>query len=111
MRRGALEHRLRAAWQRRGPLACGLWPLSLLYGALAALRRAAYRRGWARAERLPVPVIVVGNVVAGGAGKTPATLAIAEHLKAQGWRPGIVSRGHGRADGGCREVTPDADPR
>ncbi|MFT3779723.1 MAG: tetraacyldisaccharide 4'-kinase [Ottowia sp.] len=111
MRRGALEHRLRAAWQRRGPLACGLWPLSLLYGALAALRRAAYRRGWARAERLPVPVIVVGNVVAGGAGKTPATLAIAEHLKARGWRPGIVSRGHGRTDGGCREVTPDADPR
>ena len=38
MRRGALEHRLRAAWQRRGPLACLLWPLSLLYGTLTALR-------------------------------------------------------------------------
>ena len=111
MRRGALEHRLRAAWQRRGPLACLLWPLSLLYGTLTALRRAAYRAGVLRSERLPVPVIVVGNVVAGGGGKTPATLAIAEHLKAQGWRPGIVSRGYGRTDDGCREVTPDADPR
>jgi tetraacyldisaccharide 4'-kinase len=58
-----------------------------------------------------VPVVVVGNVVAGGAGKTPTALAIALHLKARGWRPGIVSRGYGRASGDCREVPPDADPR
>jgi len=107
----ALQHRLRAAWQRRGALACLLWPLSRLYGALAALRRAAYHRGLRRSERLPVPVVVVGNVVAGGGGKTPATLAIAEHLKARGWRPGIVSRGYGRTGDDCREVTPGADPR
>ena len=104
----ALEHRLRRVWQRRGPVACLLWPLSLAYGALAALHRARSRRA---ACKLPVPVIVVGNVVAGGAGKTPVTLAVAEHLKARGWRPGIVSRGYGRSGDDCREVAPDADPR
>ena len=106
-----LEHRLRAAWQRRGPLAVVLWPLSRLYGALAARERAAYGSGARTVTRLPVPVVVVGNVVAGGAGKTPTTLAIVDHLKARGWRPGIVSRGHGRAGGDCREVMPDSDPR
>jgi tetraacyldisaccharide 4'-kinase len=107
----APQHRLRAAWQRRGPLAALLWPLAALFGALAALRRAAYRHGLRRAERLPVPVVVVGNVVAGGAGKTPTTLVLAAHLQARGWRPGIVSRGHGRVGDDCREVTPESDPR
>ena len=111
MSRIPLEHRLRAAWQRRGPLAVVLWPLSRLYGALAARERAAYSSGARTVTRLPVPVVVVGNVVAGGAGKTPTTLAIVDHLKARGWRPGIVSRGHGRAGDDCREVMPDSDPR
>jgi tetraacyldisaccharide 4'-kinase len=61
--------------------------------------------------RLPVPVVVIGNVVAGGAGKTPTTLAVVRHLTSRGWSPGIVSRGHGRTDGACREVQPDSDPR
>ena len=109
----SLEHRLRAAWQRRGPLARLLWPLSLLYGAVAAWQR---RRGLARAVRLPVPVVVVGNVVAGGAGKTPTTLAVVRHLQARGWRPGIVSRGYGRtqfdpaAPDAPVAVTPQSDP-
>lgn len=109
----SLEHRLRAAWQRRGPLACLLWPLSLLYGAVAAWQR---RRGLARAVRLPVPVVVVGNVVAGGAGKTPTTLAVVRHLQARGWRPGIVSCGYGRtrfdpaAPDAPVAVTPQSDP-
>ena len=111
MNRPALETRLRRAWTRRGPLASLLWPLSALYATLAGLRRAAYRLGWARATRLPVPVVVIGNVVAGGAGKTPTTLAVAQHLAARGWRPGIVSRGHGRAGTACLEVHPDSDPR
>lgn len=111
MLRSLLEHRLRAAWMRRGPLAVLLWLLSRLYGALAARERAAYQRGAKASTRLPVPVVVVGNVVAGGAGKTPTTLAVVQHLSSRGWRPGIVSRGHGRTAGDCREVRPDSDPR
>ncbi|HMT17735.1 MAG TPA: tetraacyldisaccharide 4'-kinase, partial [Ottowia sp.] len=111
MLRAFLEHRLRAAWQRRGALAWLLWPLSRLYGALAARQRGRYLGGDPPAERLPVPVIVVGNVIAGGAGKTPTTLAVVAHLRARGWRPGIVSRGHGRRTGDCREVRPGSDAR
>lgn len=109
--RARLEQGLTQAWTARGPLACALWPLSRLYGALLGLRHALYRAGVLKTERLPVPVIVVGNVIAGGAGKTPTTLAVVQHLQAQGWRPGIVSRGHGRRTKDVREVTPDADPR
>ena len=101
-----LAERLRGAWQHRGALALALWPLSLLYGVLTALRRALYRTGLLRSERLPVPVIVVGNVIAGGAGKTPVTLAVVRHLQARGWRPGVISRGYGRATADCREVLP-----
>lgn len=106
MPRAFIEHRLRAAWMQRGPLAVLLWPLSRLYGALAA-----HQRRTTPPVRLLVPVVVVGNVVAGGAGKTPTTLAIVDHLQTRGWRPGIVSRGHGRAGSDCREVHPDSDPR
>ncbi|MBS0610934.1 MAG: tetraacyldisaccharide 4'-kinase [Proteobacteria bacterium] len=98
--------RLRQAWQRRGLLALALWPLSLPYRALTALRRALFQAGLLRSERLPVPVIVVGNVIVGGAGKTPVTLALLHHLRAAGWRPGVISRGYGRASDDCREVLP-----
>lgn len=105
-----MRQALQRAWLRRGPLACLLYPLSLLYGALAALDRARYRRGWKRIERVPVPVIVVGNVVAGGAGKTPVVLALLEHLRARGIAAGVVARGYGRREQACTEVRPDDDP-
>ncbi|QEA14377.1 tetraacyldisaccharide 4'-kinase [Comamonas flocculans] len=101
---------LRRAWQHKGALARLLWPLSLPYRALVALRRALYGRGWLRRSTLGVPVIVVGNVVAGGAGKTPVVIALVRHLQARGWRPGIVSRGHGRRTRDCREVLPASAP-
>ena len=104
-----MHEALQRAWRRRGPLACLLWPLSLLYGLLAALDRAAYRLGLRESARLPVPVLVVGNVVAGGAGKTPALLAILAHLHARGVRAGVVSRGYGRRDRDCVEVTAQSD--
>ncbi len=96
--------------QRRGLFAALLWPLSLLYRVLLACRRLPYTFGWVEASRLPVPVVVVGNVVVGGAGKTPTTIALVEHLTRQGWRVGVVSRGHGRRASGVIEVLADTDP-
>ncbi len=72
-----------------------LLPLSLLFMLIAGLRRALYRVGVLRAERLPVPVIVVGNIAVGGSGKTPVVAWLAETLREAGFRPGIVSRGYG----------------
>lgn len=102
---------LQRAWLARGAVARLLWPLSQLFGLLAALRRALYRIGWLRTERAGVPVVVVGNVVAGGAGKTPVVMAIVEHLRARGVPAGVISRGHGRRTTDCREVHDDSDPR
>jgi tetraacyldisaccharide 4'-kinase len=102
-----LERALIAAWLARGPLARALWPLSIIYRAVLALRGLLP----AAAERLPVPVIVIGNVVAGGAGKTPTTLAVAQDLQARGWHPGILARGYRRDGDGVRLVAPDDDPR
>jgi tetraacyldisaccharide 4'-kinase len=70
--------------------------LSLPYGVLVALRRVAYRRGLLRKQHPGVPVLVVGNIVAGGSGKTPLVIALVQHLRAAGWAPGVASRGYGR---------------
>jgi tetraacyldisaccharide 4'-kinase len=104
----ALALALQRAWLRRGPLACLLWPLSLAFSALAALRRAAYGIGLLARGSVGVPVIVVGNVVAGGSGKTPVVMALVEHLRSRGLAAGVVSRGHGRSTTGCREVRADS---
>lgn len=69
--------------------------LAALYGNVTALRRGAYVLGWLRRKRLPVPVVVIGNLSVGGTGKTPLTIALVEALRARGWRPGVVSRGYG----------------
>ncbi|MBS0426890.1 MAG: tetraacyldisaccharide 4'-kinase [Proteobacteria bacterium] len=102
---------LQRAWLHRGLLACLLWPLSLVYRAVYALRRLAYRRGWKAENGVDVPVVVVGNVVAGGAGKTPVVMAVVRHLQARGLVVGVVSRGHGRRTQDGREVHADSDPR
>ena len=73
-----------------------LQPLSWVYAGLAALHRAAYHRGLLQRHSAPVPLLVVGNLVAGGAGKTPTVIALVGLLRQQGWTPGVVSRGHGR---------------
>ncbi|MGB4116236.1 MAG: tetraacyldisaccharide 4'-kinase [Polaromonas sp.] len=87
---------LARAWRKRGLAACLLWPLSLVYWGLSGLHRSLYRAGVLKLERCRVPIIVVGNVVAGGAGKTPLVIALARHLQQQGIKVGIVSRGYGR---------------
>ena len=87
---------LTRSWTRRGTLACLLWPLSLIYRTLFAGRRLLYRLGWLTARRLDVPVMVVGNVVAGGAGKSPVVMALVQHLRQRGLRVGVISLGYGR---------------
>lgn len=103
---------LMKAWTTRGPLAWLLWPLSLLYGLLVAARRWAYQTGIFKSRQAGAPVLVVGNVVAGGAGKTPVVMLLAAHFQARGIRVGVVSRGYGRKGGrstlDCREVLPQS---
>ncbi|MDR1533693.1 MAG: tetraacyldisaccharide 4'-kinase [Planctomycetota bacterium] len=77
-------------------LRAGLWFPGRVYGAAMRLRAAAYRRGWLPSERLPVPVVSVGNLTAGGSGKTPFTIMLVRELAARGWRPGVLLRGYRR---------------
>lgn len=99
------------AWTRRGALARLLWPASMAFAGLSAARRALYRAGVFKAQRvgarLPV-VVVVGNVVAGGAGKTPVVIALVQHWQSRGLVVGVVSRGYGRRTSDCRAVQGDS---
>ena len=88
-----------------------LAPLGALAGGLARLRRLGYQRGWRASERLPVPVVVVGNIFVGGTGKTPLVVWLARHLAERGHRPGVLVRGYGgRSPEWPRRVGPDSDP-
>jgi tetraacyldisaccharide 4'-kinase len=97
LRARAIDRLLRS-WSTPAPdpLARALQPLAWLHLVLWRLRRMAYRCGWLRSGAAPVPVLVVGNWVAGGAGKTPTVMMLLPRLRALGFHPGVVSRGHGR---------------
>jgi tetraacyldisaccharide 4'-kinase len=83
------------AWMRITWLTLLLIPLSWLFRAAVGIRRNCYRTGLLRSERLPVPVIVVGNISVGGTGKTPLVLWLVTRLREAGYKPGIISRGYG----------------
>lgn len=96
-----LSQALMRAWRGQNDgqarlLLLALLPLSWLYGTLVAVRRWLYLKGLLEQQKLPIPVIVVGNVMVGGVGKTPITIALVQHLTAQGWAVGVLSRGYGR---------------
>lgn len=101
-----LEALLQRHWWRHRPslLSRLLQPLSWLYALLAARAARRPRRS------VPVPVVVVGNLVAGGAGKTPTVIALVQALQSAGRHPGVVSRGHGRASDVVRAVSPFDQP-
>ena len=89
-----------------------LMPLSLLFFLVSSARRALYRNGLLPKTDVGVPVIVVGNITAGGTGKTPVTIWLAEQLIERGFRPGIVSRGYaGRGGQAPLRVDPASDPK
>jgi tetraacyldisaccharide 4'-kinase len=102
---GRIEAYLVREWQRRGALAWALSPLACVFGAVAALRRASFARGWRESVRVGVPVIVVGNVTVGGTGKTPTVIALVDALRRAGFTPGVVSRGYGTKLDSPRAVT------
>ncbi len=97
------------AWTRCTWLTLLLWPLSWLFRAVVALRRGLYAVGVLHSERLPVPVIIVGNISVGGTGKTPLVLWLVNRLRERGYQPGIISRGYGGGNQHPRAVQPDSD--
>jgi len=82
-------------WYRSSTLTWLLLPASALFRIIVYARRLAYRLHLLKSESAGIPVIVVGNLVVGGSGKTPLALWIAEYLKDAGWSPAIVLRGYG----------------
>ena len=91
-------------------LTAPLAPFSVVFRMTVALRRALYRGGILRAERLPVPIVIVGNLTVGGSGKTPLTISLALALAERGWRPGIVSGGYGGLARAPRAVEAGSTP-
>jgi tetraacyldisaccharide 4'-kinase len=89
-----------------------LWMCCLVpvYRLLVWLARQPYRLGWRRPQQLPIPVVVVGNLTAGGTGKTPLVLALIDALRERGLRPGVVSRGYGGKVSGARLLDDTPDP-
>jgi tetraacyldisaccharide 4'-kinase len=92
-----------------------LLPGSATWRAYASARRAAYTRGWLGQRRAPLPVISIGNLVAGGTGKTPLAIALARDLLATGHRPAVLLRGYGASTSETpdevqlvRQAVPDA---
>ena len=80
---------------------------SALFAGVARLRADGYARGWLPSVRVPVPVVSVGNLSAGGTGKTPCVAFLARELVRRGVPPGILSRGY---RGGGREGENDETP-
>jgi tetraacyldisaccharide 4'-kinase len=98
-------------WYGSHPLSILLLPLSGVFGLLVSLRRFAYETGMLRRHKLPVPVIVIGNITVGGTGKTPLVIWLVESLRGAGYRPGVVSRGYGGDTARMPQlVTADSDP-
>jgi tetraacyldisaccharide 4'-kinase len=108
---GKLEAFINNVWYGDSHTYIVLLPLTALFALLAALRRYLYRQGILGSKKIPVPVVVIGNIAVGGAGKTPVTLWLAGFLKDKGLNPAIISRGYGgRKTSSSVLVTAESDP-
>lgn len=101
--RARLESWLHRQWAKCGLFAWLFSPLSLIFLLISRSKRRN-----AQPEKLPVPVVVVGNIYVGGTGKTPVTIALIKALQERGWTPGVISRGFGRKDQDCQMVDDQA---
>ena len=109
--RGKLETWINRVWYGSSYAHLLFLPLTLVFASVAATRRFLYRQGILGSMKMPVPVIIVGNIAVGGAGKTPVTLWLAEFLKSKGMNPAIISRGYGGTSSSSTVlVTGDSDP-
>ncbi len=102
---------LEDAWYKEMYISAWLMPISMIYVDVMRFRRFLYRVGIKKSSRLPVPVIIVGNLTVGGTGKTPLVIWLVAFLKQQGYKPGVISRGYaGSSSQTPQAVTVDSDP-
>ena len=98
-------------WYGKHPLFYLLLPLGWLFAGFVATRRFAYLTGILPVQKVPVPVIVVGNITVGGTGKTPLIIWLGEYLQQRGMKPGFISRGYGgQAEKWPQQVRADSNP-
>ena len=102
--------RLQTIWYGGVPPPLWLHALVPIYAGLRGLHHLPYRLGLRKPHRLPVPVIVVGNLTVGGSGKTPLVLALVDALRARGWNPGVISRGYGGSATMPMRIDNSSDP-
>lgn len=91
-------------WYRQNFLTWLLLPLSWLFCAVVVTRRTLYRLKFLQSFSAGTPVVVIGNIVVGGSGKTPLLISVCDYIKEKGFRPGVVSRGYGGKVNGLRQV-------
>lgn len=105
-----------ADWLQRQWLTYTFWhifllPLSWFFASVVYLRRLLYKKEWLKSDKLPVPVVIVGNINVGGTGKTPLVIWLADRLQLAGYKPGIISRGYAGRVKHVEEVFFDSDPQ
>ncbi len=106
-----LQELIELSWLKPNALTVLLWPVSIVYRGLFALRSCLYHWGLLASYRAPVPVVVVGNLTVGGTGKTPLVIYVVQALRQQGYKPGVISRGyHSQAPSYPYFVSPDSPP-
>lgn len=103
---------LNEAWYKDHFIGTWLMPFSFIFTDVVKFRRWLYKKGFKPVEKLPVPVIIVGNITLGGTGKTPLVIYLVEQLKAAGFNPGVISRGYGgQSNNWPLKVTAESDVR